>query len=211
MMAALLHTKAPYIGECGRPGGRSAHLFTMRGPAANRGCVHALLMQRSRPNGRRGGDGAAAAALCMPRRGAAAAAAAAAAGPDSGGSGSGGSGSGGDDGGGGEASHDEAYYDGLSDAELKKVSYTRYAERRKRRVEERDAARLTEDERARRTKIGEANKGRVPWNKGRKHSPGAHGAAGSIERHAALWPRAAGRGLGSPDAQKAAAQSRACR
>jgi len=67
---------------------------------------------------------------------------------------------------------DEAYYDNLTDAQLKKISYERYTARRRRRIEERDAARLTEEERARRAKIGEANKGRTPWNKGRKHSPG---------------------------------------
>ncbi len=53
-----------------------------------------------------------------------------------------------------------------------RAEYEQYAERRRRRVEERDAERLTESERARRARIGEANKGRVPWNKGRKHRPG---------------------------------------
>lgn len=50
--------------------------------------------------------------------------------------------------------------------------YQRYAERRRRRILERDADRLNQEEVARRAKIGAANKGRTPWNKGRKHSPG---------------------------------------
>ena len=124
-----------------------------------------------------GGGRIAAAAAAAPRADALRAwrrrivAASAAAGADAGGGGSGG--------GSGDAAqqqqqqHDEAYYEALSDADLKRVSYERYAARRKRRIEERDAARLTEEERARRAKIGEANKGRVPWNKGRRHSPGA--------------------------------------
>jgi hypothetical protein len=91
-------------------------------------------------------------------------------------SGAGGSGSG----------EDEAFYDQLSDEQLKRCSYARYAARRKRRVEERDAARLTEDERMRRSKIGEANKGRVPWNKGRKHTPGAGARAACCNGVSAL-------------------------
>lgn len=69
-------------------------------------------------------------------------------------------------------SESEAYYAQLSDEQLKSINYARYVERRRRRIAERDAERLTEEELARRAKIGEANKGRVPWNKGRKHSPG---------------------------------------
>ena len=38
-------------------------------------------------------------------------------------------------------------------------------------------------ERLRRKRISDANVGKVPWNKGRKHSPGEQGSAGSPLHH----------------------------
>lgn len=54
--------------------------------------------------------------------------------------------------------------------------YERYSARRRARVQEKieAAGGLDDAEKARREKIGNANAGKVPWNKGRKHSPGAH-------------------------------------
>lgn len=48
--------------------------------------------------------------------------------------------------------------------------YERYKQKRRRRVEEVNPA-LKEEEKQRRQRIGQANCGRVPWNKGRKHTP----------------------------------------
>lgn len=77
--------------------------------------------------------------------------------------------------------------------------YAKYSDRRRRKIEERDADRLTDAERARRDKIAAANKGREPWNKGRKHSPGDHrmaGACGSAWCHQAQG--AGSMGVGTP-------------
>lgn len=70
--------------------------------------------------------------------------------------------------------------EGLPDsALLRQRAYEKYAERRRQRIMDRDAERLTPEEVQRRAKIGSANKGRVPWNKGKKHSPGADHATGA--------------------------------
>lgn len=49
------------------------------------------------------------------------------------------------------------------------------------------AAQLDEAEVERRRKISEANSGRVPWNKGRKHSPGEERTNSALSLAAAGW------------------------
>jgi hypothetical protein len=64
----------------------------------------------------------------------------------------------------------------------KNESYEQYKARRDKRMQE-EYKSLSPEEVERRMKIGQANSKRVPWNKGRKHSPGGwHGARGRAGR-----------------------------
>lgn len=58
----------------------------------------------------------------------------------------------------------------------KNESYDQYKARREKRMAEL-YKNLSPDEIERRMKIGQANSNRVPWNKGRKHSPGERTAS----------------------------------
>jgi hypothetical protein len=79
----------------------------------------------------------------------------------------------------------------------KNESYDQYKARRDKRMAEL-YKNLTPDEIERRKRIGQANSNRVPWNKGRKHSPG--------ERSVAFGPNEAITRLGLAEAAAARAQ-----
>jgi hypothetical protein len=66
---------------------------------------------------------------------------------------------------------------------------------------------LDEGEIARRKKISEANTGKVPWNKGRKHSPGGREAPSSSSQSHAWGGR---RDATCADGMAASACQRAC-